>query len=337
LKGSADSPILEKLRWRAVNELFNWLGLILVPRQTWPILERVGDPGAAVEQLILALGCDPGRARRRDADEINRLQDAIGILVALDTLHPYLRGEHLQELEYLLFSGDYETVGKYSRIVSALAAVLIGREKSGSLRVFAVYEIFIEDIERYVRDPLNLEPDDADEALRVSDGFITAMENYAVLHESISEMIDAILSVWPDDLDFGHDFDLRNGMILGFEEIDASLLGDSTLGLAQIETLIEECSLLLGDLEELFHRIHDAPDPDGPGDMSEMDEARVFFGFAAGSAPAQEEIRKAWQAVMRDVHPDLAAGITDPEEIARREDLAKKANIYRDVLRRRCP
>ena len=38
-------------------------------------------------------------------------------------------------------------------------------------------------------------------------------------------------------------------MILRFEEIDATLLNDATLGLVQIEPLIEECSLLLKDLD----------------------------------------------------------------------------------------
>ena len=69
--------------------------------------------------------------------------------------------------------------------------------------------------------------------------------------------------------------------------------------------------------------------------MSETDAALVFFGFAAGSAPSWDEIQRAYSAIMKKVHPDLAAGITDPEEIARREGLAKKANIYRDLLRRR--
>ena len=38
---------------------------------------------------------------------------------------------------------------------------------------------------------------------------------------------------------------------------------------------------------------------------------------------------------MKQVHTDLAAGITDPEELARRNELAQKANNYRDELRPR--
>jgi len=331
---SADHPVIEQLRRRAVNELFEWLGIILIPRQTWPILKRVGDPGAAVEHLILALGCDPERARRRDADEIARLQAAIDILVALDILRPYLSLEHLQEIEYLLFSGDYDTVRKYSRIVSALSAVLIGREKSGSLRVFAVYEAFIADIERYVRDPLSLEADDADEALRMSDDFITAMEKYTALYEDVSGMISAVHAAWPDDLESGDDFRLREGMDLHFKEIDATLLSEPTLDLTQIEELIEECSELFKDLEGLLHRIHDAPRPDGAAQTSEKDDALVFFGFAAGSAPSWDEIKRAFRAIIKKVHPDHATGITDPEEIARRHKLTQKAIRYCDELRR---
>ena len=324
-----------ELQRRAVNELFDWLGLILIPRQTWPILERVGDPGVAVERLILRLGYDPAQVRRRDTDEIARLQAAIDILVALDTLRPHLSPAHLQEIEYLLFSGEYDAIRTYSRIVSALSAILIGREKSASLRVFAVYKAFTTEIERYVRDPLSLEPDDADEALRLSDGFITAMENYTLLHDDVSAMIGAVLTAWPDDLESGHDVDLREGMMLRFEEIEKTLLNDPTLGLSQIEALIEECSQLFQDLEELLLRIHEAPGSDGPARMSETDAALVFFGFAEGAAPSWDEIQRAYKAIMKKVHTDLAAGITDPDEIAGREELAKKANIYRDLLRRR--
>lgn len=333
----ARNPVIEQLRRRAVNELFDWLGLVIIPRQTWPILERVGDPGAAMEQLIVSLGCDSNRVRRHDPDEIARLSAAIDVLVALDVLRPHLSSAHLQELEYLLFSGDYKTVNIYSCIVSALSAILIGRDRSATLRVFAVYGDFIIHVERYIRDPLSLDPHDADEALQLSDGFIAAMENYAVLYEGVSAMIGAILAAWPDDLASGHDFDLRSGMILRFEEIDDALLTDAALGLAQVETLIEECSRLLQDLDELFHRICGASEPgDGPGRVSERDAALAFFGFAAGATPSWDEVRKAYNVVMKKVHPDLAAGVSDPVEIARRVAIAKQANIYRDLLRRRC-
>ncbi len=331
----ADHPVLGQLRSRAVNEMFGWLGLTLIPRQIWPILETVRDPGLAVEQIIVGLGCDPKRARRRDAVEIERLQSAIDILVALDTLRPHLSLTHLAEIELLLFSGKHDTVGRYHRIVSALSGVLIGREKSASLRVFQAYNTFIAEIERYIRDPLRLEPEDAEDALRLSDVFTTSMEDYAVLHDKISRVIGAVLANWPEEFESGDEFDIRNGIILRFEEIDTSLLNEKDLNLADIKALIEECSLLLRDVEELLHRIRADPGPDSAAGMSEMDAALAFFGFGEGASPSWEEIQKAFREIMKRVHTDLAAGITDPEEIARREELSRKANIHRDLLRRR--
>lgn len=327
-------PVIDRLRRRAVNELFDWLGLTLIPPQIWPILERADDPGQAVEQLILALGCNPEHARLREAVEIVRLQTAIDLLAALDTVRPHLRREHLQEIEYLLFSGNYDVIERYSRIVASLSGILIGHEKYATLPVFAVYSVFIAEVQRYIANPMSLDPDDADEALRLSDGFITAMENYAVLHAKISEAIGALLAAWPDGLEAGDDIGLRDGMILQFDEIGAALLGDATLGLAKIKSLIDELALLFEDLKDLFDRVCGSPAPDEPAGMSAKDEALVFFGFAAGSSPSLEEINKVWRVFITKVHPDHAGSDADPEERRRREDLTKQANIYHDCLRR---
>jgi hypothetical protein len=332
--GGSPHSSVARLQRRAVNELFDWLGLGLVPRQIWPILELAGDPGRAVEQLVAALGCKPELVRRRDAREITRLQAAIDLLVGLDAVRPYLRRDHLQEIEYLLFTGNYGLIERYSHVVAALSAILTGREKAASLPDFAVYALFIADVEGYIADPLSLEPAEADEALRLSDGFITAMETYAVLSSRVEAVIEALLGGWPSEFADAAEVDLRSGMILRFEDIAATLKDDATIGLAQIEALLDELSLLFEDLKGLFERVCGAAGPDEPSGLGPRDEALVFFGFAAGSTPAFAAIKKAYYAIIRKMHPDTAGPDASPEELARLTELTKKANAYFDDLRR---
>lgn len=335
-----DHPVVNGLRRKATNELFDWLGLVMIPQQTWAIVAKVGDPGAAIEQLIRALGCDPLRARRREADEIARLETAVDVLIALDVLRPHLSEEHLSEIEYLLFDGDYNAVKIYSRIVSALSAVVLGREKSKTLRRFAAYESFVRAAEDYLADPWSLGPGDADEALGLSDRFITAMERYTVLYGAISRAIRAIRSLWTDGSMTEADADYRDGIFLQFEDIDDALVADSNLDLADIDNFLNDCADLLEDCRNLLEHLEgDSGESGGPSEPAsdEVDLALIFFGFATGSSPSWEAINKAYKTVMKKCHTDLAAGVTDPEEIVRREELTKSANMHRDFLRRRYP
>jgi len=337
---AVDHPLIDGLRRKATNELFDWLGLTMIPRQTWAILAKVGDPGAAIEQLIRALGCDPLAVRRREPEEIARLEAAIDVLVDLDSLRPYLGAEHLSEIEYLLFGGDYDAVKTYSRVVAAQAALLIGREKAARLRRFAVYESFLRTVERYFDDPWSLSPADAEAALRLSDRLVTAMERYTALHRDLAAALTAIQALWPGSAAGAAQAAERDRIQLRSKSLDDRLAGDPDLDPARIDDLLNEaaalleaCRLLLEDLKP------SAAGAEGFSEagLSETDEALVFFGFAAGSSPAWAEIKQAHRSAIKKLHPDLAAGSADPEEAARREAMTKRANIYRDLLRRRYP
>lgn len=330
-------PVVDKLARKATNELFDWLGLTMIPNQTWAILERVGDPGATLEQLIRALGCDPLLARRRDPKEIARLELAIDVLVSLDSLRPYLSADHLSEIEYLLFDGDYGAVRTYSHTVKALSAVLIGREKAAVLRRFAAYDSFVQVVERYIADPWSLSPADAEEAQQLSDHFITAMERYTDLHAAVSETIAAIQHLWPGSGPSAPNSDHFDGILLRFEDIDENLVNDADVTLDQIDDLLRQCEEVIEDLSKLLEDLEpDADTSGGPfaAGLDEVDKALAFFGFVSGESPSPDEIKKAYKRKMKEVHPDLAPG-TDPEEKARREEMAKEANLRYDLLRRR--
>jgi hypothetical protein len=335
-EAASSHPVVDELKRRATNELFDWLGLSMIPPQTWVILDKVGDPGSTLEQLIRALGCDPLRARRREPEEIARLDAAIDVLIALDSLRPYLSVEHLREIEYLLFGGDYDAVKAYSRIVTVLSAVLIGCEKAKSLRLFAAYESFVEVVEGYLADPWDLAPEDAEDALELSDRFINGMERYTSLNAEISATISAIHSVWSGSTG-APDPDLLDGILLHFEEIDGRLADDAEIGLDEIDDLMRQVEEVLEDLRLLLEDLQPDAGPDGGSSAAGLDEigqALVFFGFAAGSSPSPEEIKQAFKRKMKEVHPDLAPKSAGAAEKARREEMAKETNQHYDLLRR---
>lgn len=327
-----DHPILDKLSRRAINDIFDWLDLPLIPGQIWPILEKVGDPGLAVERLVEALGCEPSRVRQRDSEELARFEAAIELLAALDILRPHIREIQIIEIECILLSGKRDTIHTYGRIISNVSSVFVGKEKSSSLRGFASYGLFLKSIEKYFSNPLDLTIDESEEALQISDNFVGGMERYSDYHKSITEAIRLVFAHWPDGVadDRVH---LRDGMTLRFEQIDEDLLNDLTLNLDQISDLLDETRALLTDINDLFDAICGSRRGGKPDGMSETDEALKFFGFEPGSKPMWAEITRAWKVVHRKAHPDRGAGL-DPTERAKREEETKKANIYRDHLRR---
>lgn len=330
----SDHPTLATLRRRAVNELFDWLGLTVIPRQVWPILARTGDPGETIMLFARSLGCDPDRLRRRDTDEIERLQGAIDLLIVLNDLAPAFDLEQRRELEVILFSGDYDTVTRYGRILFSLQSILHGFDRTKDLPLFAAYQSFKDEVTLYKHRPLELTPDDLEQALYLSDRFERSLLSYTNLNVEIEAQIDAALSSWPPDAD-----DLDNRLLHGItarsSEIKMTLLRNNTLTIDEIEALVEECNTILNNIIELIHRVsgsftsagHDrAPD----SRETELKEARIFLDLPLDSPLSFKDIKNAFRAFARTHHPDYAVDDTDSK---RRNELMKKASYYMDLLR----
>ena len=107
---SPDHPVLDQLRRRAVNELFHWLGLDQIPRQVWPILDDLRDPGLAVARFAETLGCNPLLICRRDTGEIEQLRLGIRSLIALNALRAKLTRLERREFELTIFQRDHDTI-----------------------------------------------------------------------------------------------------------------------------------------------------------------------------------------------------------------------------------
>jgi len=74
---ASEDPVLWVLRQRAALELFEWLGLDQVPRSYWTLLERMGDPSAALVAFISNNRFDAMLVRQGDAAELAAFQNFV--------------------------------------------------------------------------------------------------------------------------------------------------------------------------------------------------------------------------------------------------------------------
>lgn len=59
---SFTNPRTQRLARRAAVFLFDYFDFGAVPSQFWPVLEKTYDPGAAMDEFLRAVGCDPERS-----------------------------------------------------------------------------------------------------------------------------------------------------------------------------------------------------------------------------------------------------------------------------------
>ena len=80
------APILPVLQKRAAWELFDWLGLDMIPIASWRILAEARDPAEAVSRLIVRNGLDPLKVRRRDARELEAFRAIVRSICQHETI-----------------------------------------------------------------------------------------------------------------------------------------------------------------------------------------------------------------------------------------------------------
>lgn len=215
---------------------------------------------------------------------------------------------------------------------------MIGSQKLGDrAESIAAYRPFIEMIKARLARPLDLSRDEVATQVARSDRWVDVIERYGHFHAGMEQAIEVILADWPPELKGRDEADLRDAIIGRFEEIEEELAHGSDLDLETIEALVGDCEVVRDDLWQLFHEVGGAgPDPDGADGaaLSEEDTALDFFGFPAGSSPSMEDVKKAFRRFARAHHPDHAEDQSDVDEITRRNELLKQANVLRHVLSR---
>jgi hypothetical protein len=77
-------PILSILQKRAAWELFDWLGLDMVPIAYSRILGETRDPADALAKLVVRYGLDPLKVRRRDSGELEAFRTIVRLTCQLE-------------------------------------------------------------------------------------------------------------------------------------------------------------------------------------------------------------------------------------------------------------
>src|SRR5262245_52677842 len=72
---SVSDPSVFALARKAALFLFDECGLGVVPAQFWPFLRESGDPGEALSQFLLGLGCDPALVAQGNTAEREKARD----------------------------------------------------------------------------------------------------------------------------------------------------------------------------------------------------------------------------------------------------------------------
>ena len=329
-------PALRRLRRRALNEIFEWLGLDYVPGE---LLERSDHSLDAVEALVTFLrgiGCDPEAVRRRDPAELERLNEAVDLLMAFGPLTRALDPAPRERLQRLIYSGDFQRLRDAATDLTTLVAILAAYETRREERHLAAYDSFIAGIRKSLNRLPDIPAGEAKEARARSERLVGLLRLYDTIARRAETVIAALrrgAARASGDL-----AQRRDAAITRYEAIVVRLGLEGGLSEAELASLLRDLESSLSELRTVLRALEAEAEAASDFDpraetakvyRSESEAALAFFGFPAGAKPDSTAIRSAWRAFMKANHPDLVA---DPAQKARREERCKEANLKRQVL-----
>lgn len=362
--GAAIGSGIRAMRRAAVIDMFDQVGLELVPGQLWRFVEDGVDVGQAVTDFLTQLGLDALAVRRGDRAELARANDVLELLVRGSDAFTRLSPEAVARIEKAIFSGDYDRVRGAVEIVSIYESIVrLGDRWSADAR-FVIFEEFLGTVAGELADPLAATLDDARTAEAVADrmaGLMDRLDHGRQLH-----------ALWRDTLR-----NLDRGSWEGWPEAD-----EIRRGVVQFENLAESLRTRLFDLDEVAELIAKLEEintflertikyhaarkrkADAAGEraragaggrssagggkrssagagssgrrrastggasiLTELEKALIHFGFARADRPSWKKIRKRWIELLRKIRADIN---TDPDTTA----AAQMINNYHDILKR---
>ncbi len=336
-----ENPKVVALREHALEDLFQYYGLTVIPRLVWTIHTDVKSPVATLIKTAEELGGSIERIRSCDSLEQARLQAALELLVALDSVRANFTDEGIAALTEFIRGADAGRLSEFERVIDAFVGMLTGRGQFAVDERFLTYRNFIADIERYLADPVSLSPEDADDALRFSDQLTAHMERFRTQKQEFEELSERIRNASRLVEVSEADEEYFLGVLSYFSE-EQDALFNQPLTPEEIADQLRALEVILDDLrafhDRLIGRADDAEDGtgghDGAAELSRIDQALQFFGFACGSRPDKTKIRQAWTKRAMANHPDRAGAEATPAERAQLDANMKEINGHWDVLRK---
>jgi hypothetical protein len=322
---------VRRLRRAAVFDIFDQLGLAIVPGQVWRFAEAADDVADGLEAFFVAIGCDPRRIASHEPQELARLATALELLAEVHTAFERLDEAVRERLADRLFSGDYATVAAAGRAVATFERIYRLQGCWPADRRLGAVNRFLEVVWAGLTDPLSASPREVEEIAAAADTATRLMLDFGAAQARHESLCEGLRRVRDSDWLRGPDADTAHEYLDYFVRLTAELQRDQWGGLGDAARKVLE----LRTINDRLARILDAA-PRGSGEArprpsraGDLQQALVFFGFSPTATPDSSEVEAAWKGKVRLIHPDRG-----PEsERAERTRMTGEANLYRDLLR----
>jgi hypothetical protein len=329
---------IRRLKRAAVLDIFDQLGLDIVPGQVWTYTDDDDDVAHGVEVFFRDIGVDPAAVRALKSGELKRANEILELLVDVDSAFERLEAAVRERIARRLRSGDFDKVIAAARSVAAFERIQRMAGAWPSDHRIGLFEAFLAQVQGGLDDPLSVGAGDVTAAEDACTAIIDLQDRFDLASSQYADLYAELTAVWPDDWSLGTEADRLNEDTALFEGLADRIRSSRDAAYATVQGAIAELEQTLDRLESLraaaeAHRGGGA----GPGGtshtsarMSLREEALVFYGFERSASPPMEEVRARWKAFVWDNHPDRGDGT--PAETERRTKLVQQANWLRDVL-----
>jgi hypothetical protein len=329
------------MRRAATIDMFEQIGLEIVPGQLWQFVDGSLWIDRAVDHFLMLLGLDIDAIHRRDPAALATANDVLDLLIGVEIAFARLSPEAIAAIEDAIFSGEYERVREAARIVSIFETIAqLGDRWPEEMRL-AAFSAFLREVGAELADPLSATLDDAEEAERAASAMMGLMQRFdhaLRVQDSWVEALRSVAGIW----ETWAEADQVSGRVALFGQLVKQVRTEQFTP-ELIDDLLSQLEAINADLESIFSRHEPAGDAgadsgggrDGdstapPGSASvlrDVERALVFFGFASDARPSRDEIVKQWRSACKKTHPDFGGSSATFQEV----------QFYKAVLDREFP
>lgn len=353
LTGSPLDLKVRRLRRAAVFDIFDQLGLEVVPGHVWGFTDEADDIAEGLSAFFDRIGVEPEALRARDEIARARANTVLDLLVEVGDAFQHLRPDVKARIEVRLSSGDYDLVRETARTVAIFQRI----HRQGDIwpedRRIGLFSAFLDSVAEALYDPLSMAADDVEAAATSSAELQDLMLRFDAVRSGYAVLHNALIDLWPDAWDTGPERALFDAQTSLFDSLIETLQ-------ATRDTTIDAVSESLGVLEDILHQLEAlhadamrAAGPGGatggshtggsgksgsaggkgdPGPIKDRKWALEILGLPIDSDPTEDTLNKAFRAYQRLHHPDM--GEQTQAERERREPLSVLGNQARDILRK---
>lgn len=317
---------LEKIRTRAVLALFWRLGLQWVPGEYWSILDQHPDPIDALDVFLQEIGVSKEGARYKDAKTLSQLEIAVGILLELENMGGMSTGTVERIKNCLRCYGPLAADALINR-VRAVRDVL--HEAQQGKVVFPDFNAFVEEVQKYESNPLDLTDQDVAGIRGATENFSRWQEQFSYLIVYLDQAIGWVEANWPAGEKWAEENEqLRQGLILEKERAENQL----TSGQARLNPGEEDFGIpdwlnylgqILADIRSFIEEIQRSSggkfnNPKNENAQKKADlwkAALKVLGIPESSKPTEDEIKKIFRKLAMKVHPDRLQHLNEQDRM----------------------